>query len=170
MRYRMPAILFIAMSSGCIIPLAPEFEDPPATINYAPYIENSLPTLGSEITAPPSGDVSFSLTVSDPNLGDTLYVRWISDYPPYSDDSRQLGDLIEIAPPADGKPARAPMRFSPSCVVHSIARGLTRHRIMVAVSDRKFLPEQTSPELPFTLVPPDAHLIVGTWTLNLECR
>lgn len=124
-----------------------------------------MPPLGSVVTATAAGEAPFSVTLHDPNILDTLAVRWISDYPPFGPGSRALEQRM-LPPAADGKPLRAPVKFVANCYL--LAGGPTRHQIVVAVSDRDFLPFQANKELPLTTVGENAHLVVGVW--SLECR
>src|SRR5262245_13457968 len=96
------------LMSGCVLPIAPEFQDPPSPPNYAPYIVSAQPPIGEVKTSLMPGDVEFSVSVSDPNILDKLCVRWISDYPPYNENTK-LMERIEtpcLAAPENRKPLR----------------------------------------------------------------
>jgi hypothetical protein len=167
------SLLAFASMPACVIPIAPEFEDPPAQRNFCPELVSADPPLWSTVTAPATEDVTFTITTADPNVSDTLYVRWIADYPPYSAQvTRPIGDR-ELAPSPDGKPSRSPDSVTPNCSLHVIARGLTQHKIYVAVSDRKFL-DPRDPSVPadfqLTTAPKDACVVIGGWLLEMECK
>ena len=174
MQIAWPVLLWaIVANAGCVIPLAPEFEDPPPRINYAPEIESAIPALWSTATAAPDAEVEFSVTLFDPNLEDTLYVRWLSDYPPRTGDTRFLSER-SVPPAADGRAQRSTVMYAPKCMVDSIARGLKSHRIVVLVADRPFTDPDT-PGLPndepySVSTSQDANVVRGGWNLNLECK
>jgi hypothetical protein len=95
--------LLLAMSA-CVLPIAPEFQDPPAAANYAPFFQFVDPPLGTRVTAAPDKVTTFTLQISDPNLGDNLHVRFISDFPPFTSNTRVLEPDLTIPHRADGMP------------------------------------------------------------------
>src|SRR5690242_202058 len=60
--------------SACIIPVGPEFQDPPGGPNAAPEILNPNFFTGTAVASTSTQD--FSFTVSDPN-GDPMWFRWV---------------------------------------------------------------------------------------------
>src|SRR5262245_28993773 len=78
---RRVSLLFALSSfmSACIIPVAPEFQDPPGAPNSPPQILNPNPTWGAEVAATPDQPAKFEITVTDVNTGDDLYLEWIVD-------------------------------------------------------------------------------------------
>jgi hypothetical protein len=170
----------LAATGGCVIPLAPEFESPET--NYPPFIYSATPAIGAELTfggtaltPGTSAEASREIRVEigDPNLGDTLYVRWIYDYPPYDEESTRLVEYPEVAPSNGGTGfVRLPaIRFTPSCAKHSIARGTSQHRLTLAVADRAFItPEQAQADFRLDDIK-EGYPVRATWILNnLECR
>src|SRR5215471_15875644 len=84
-------LLLVPPMSACILPVAPEFQDPPASENFGPVITDSSPALGSVVTKVGGAPLPpFRVTITDPNLGDNLHVRWLADYPPRSNNTRTL--------------------------------------------------------------------------------
>jgi hypothetical protein len=161
------AVLFLmAFQSACVLPLAPEFEDPPAAQNFAPLIVDSFPVNGAVVSTP-----MFRVTVDDPNVADVLYVRWIADFPPFNDSSRRLGDDVKLPPPATGM-FRPDVVLNVDCTLHALARTTTTHQIMVVVADRPFRPpdQETSLDRKLTSLPIGAPRAEAHWTLNLECN
>jgi hypothetical protein len=168
--WRKGALAAVLLLGGCVVPVAPEFQDPPASQNYAPYILDSDPALGAIATATTTTDVTFNVTVSDPNVGDALTVRWILDYPPYSANTRAQQDET-LAPATDGQVhERTLPPFRPDCVLSSLAK-IPSHQVMVVVSDRGFLPVENpgAPSTDLTRIPDDGHKVTGTWTLDVDC-
>src|SRR4051812_34931695 len=92
-------VFAVSFMSGCVVPVTPAFQDPPASQNYAPVFLNVDPEIGAVVTRS-----AFLVTVTDPNVGDDLYVRWIADYPPYSNNTRTLLPTTKVTHSADGKP------------------------------------------------------------------
>ena len=140
------------LASGCVVPLAPDFQDPPSVPNYPPYFFNSDPP-AAKVMSPPQ---VFTVTVVDPNPQDVLYVRWLSDYPPYtqfvtalvqSNDGMsgmsqdpQLGGvkLLYDTGGAPGSPKKTPCN-------DFVTHGPANHTLALVVSDRPFLPPDQAP-------------------------
>jgi hypothetical protein len=121
------------LSPGCIVPVAPEFQDPPKAPNYYPYFVESLPLFDTTTGVPQT----FEVHAGDPNPADILYVRWASDYPPFTqarsrviDQSMVRQDLPQteiIYKAIDPMPCE---KFAPGM----------EHKLVVIVSDRPFVP------------------------------
>src|SRR3954470_7269056 len=77
---------------GCVIPVAPQWDD--AEINYAPYLVSSSPSegeiftpglatpavcTGAAATTPMCEGRAISATLSDENIDDHLFIRWLVD-------------------------------------------------------------------------------------------
>jgi hypothetical protein len=156
------------MSSGCVLPLAPEFVDPPLAPNLSPVILSSSPVEGEIVSTK-----TFSVVVSDPNSQDRLWVRWIADYPPHTADSQIMGSDMMVFPAA-GWTQQGPgqsVGFNVECERYSLA-ALDRNRIYFAVSDRPFRQPDSQPQnddYKFTAVPPDAKMVTVTWVLEPGC-
>jgi hypothetical protein len=160
--------LFLALSA-CVVPVAPDFEDPEE--NFAPYLITSNPSPGSIITAVGRRAPPLSVTVADPNHADKLYVRWIFNYPTFQSTTSNWDGPI-LPPPTNGRDVRDPFNISADCDVHNIFKGgLRQHRMMLAVSDREFLPPDEAEDQDFrlTAVPKEARLLRLIWTLNMDC-
>jgi hypothetical protein len=159
------AICLIPPMSACVLPIAPEFQDPPASQNYAPFFLATDPPIGAVVSTP-----SFRVTVRDPNVGDNLYVRWISNFPPATGDTRAFKEET-IPHSADGTLLFADSTAQPTCIKDLVAN-LPSHRVMVVVSDRQFLDvvQTGSPEADYARVPAGAGKVVATWTLDLLCK
>ena len=159
----------LALSSACVVPIGPDFE---VETNHTPWLVSSTPLPGSIITKPQDGDPEIVFNLGDPNVADTLYLRWIFDYPGYDPNITRLYELSPLPPTADHKPERGQLRFRPDCVIHNIAPGTSMHRLMLAVADRPFVDRETagvSPDALVTTVPAGAHLLTVSWILNMDC-
>jgi hypothetical protein len=101
----------------------------------------------------------------DQNVGDTLYVRWLIDYPPYAGTDPLA--LQTIIPPGQDS-IRPPVFFAPNCIDNNIAQGLS-HRLLLAVSDRPFGP--VDPALPaWDTVSPGGFRVDAMWPFQLDCK
>ena len=155
-------------SLGCVLPLAPNFDDPPAERNYAPTLVDFTPAQGFVSPGP------LTVTVSDPNVGDDLVVRWIVDYPPYNGDrTRSFGD-DRFTHSADGKPLLEPSQRNISCL--NLAQGISAHPITALISDRPFLccekasdSVNLSAEQQLTKLRPNALSVEAHWVVNAPC-
>ncbi len=156
------------LASSCVVPLAPEFQDPPKVPNYPPYFVDSFPFFGVQITAPET----FEVTVADPNPQDTLYVRWVSDYPGFTQASVLLRTEESIRPGVvkygTAGPPEPDGSEGPACAKFSSG---TEHRLVVIVSDSEFLPPELADnrDYRFNAVPPTSRTrpIMAGW--NITC-
>jgi hypothetical protein len=156
------AICLALTGSGCVLPVGPEFQDPPATQNFAPIILDSVPALGARVTSP-----DFTVTVQDPNVGDDLFVRFVADYPPLSGNTRFLLDQM-IPHTANGTLLATDVSVTVGC---NAVAPLPSHQVTVIVADRDFLLNGTSSTQPAdpARLPMEARRTFGSWTLDLEC-
>jgi hypothetical protein len=169
MLLRSGQICLLSIMSACVLPIAPEFQDPPASQNYAPVITDSEPAIGSRVVGTPGALTTFSVTVSDPNLGDDLHVRWIVDFPPFTTNTRVLQEDFPVPHTQNGtqQQTTAPQRIG---CAESTLSVLPSHQVMAIVADRGFLPS-LPPPAPIDLgrLPPDGLKTVAVWILDLEC-
>jgi hypothetical protein len=122
-------------TSACIIPLGPDFQDPVAEPNAAPYFESAHPDFGSVVTPP---GLQFSVTVTDPNVGDNLYVRWLADYP--GANYRPVTAESFVAHSTNGQPLRQNVTATVDCLLDNLAMTSDgEHRVEVIVGDRPFV-------------------------------
>jgi hypothetical protein len=117
---------------------------------------------------------TLQIVVTDPNVSDDIYVRWIGEYPDYSPNSRLLKNDI-IPKSVDGTPLRGVSEM-PDLGCLQLAR-LPQHAITALVTDRPFLttaevpaddPEQLEKLLTSTRV--NAGRLEAHWVLNVDCR
>ena len=96
--------------SACVIPVAPEFQDPPPAPDAPPWIVSSKPEpVSVPVTIPPQGMAAFSANVADATAGATIFYQWVFDYPPYDSNlTRSLGgaQMTETGPA--GQPVGIP--------------------------------------------------------------
>jgi hypothetical protein len=156
--------MLAAWGAGCVIPVGPEFQDPLGAQNYAPQITSANPPEGAVTSS-----LTFQIAVTDPNVGDTLYVRWIADYPDYQEQRTRTLRSDEEGPPSEGMPTPRQFSTTISCNDFDPAGAeniLGRHQIMVVVSDRAFADDDVRrPEKAADGGLTDA----ANWTLNLSC-
>ena len=158
--------LLMCVPCACVIPLAPQFEDPPAAQNFAPRIVDTTPIDGELVSTK-----MFRAVITDPNPADDLYVLWLADFPPFGSNSRQLSSPTFLHSPTGASP-QFETTLTVDCFGSNLATGLTQHQIMVAVGDRPFIkPEdQPSTDRKYTSLPADGLRAEAHWTLNLECK
>jgi hypothetical protein len=172
MLLRSAGICLISAMSACVLPIAPEFQDPPASPNFSPQILSASPDIGSIVTAPsPTTIPTFIVTVTDPNFGDTLHVRWLADYPPSTANTRTLTRDQTFPPNSNGGAVNGSSMVIPNCNADNLAR-IPQHQIMMVVGDRMFddspPPQGMLPDLT-KLQGTDGLKAIATWVLNLEC-
>ena len=149
--------------TGCVVPAGPEWVDPQT--NVPPSIVSAYPPVGSVLAndSEAGTQASVQVNLADQNSADTLYVRWIIDYPPYVDGTSRIAFPQRLL---GGSVERIPIAFAPSCsdIVHDLAS----HRLLLAVSDRDFAKDNGGAgrlDLPST-----GYLLEASWTFTLQCQ
>ena len=108
----------------------------------------------------------FRVTISDPNLGDDLHVRWLADYPPFSSNTRTIQEDQTIVHSMNGQPLQQEVSVPVDCGLENLAP-IAQHQVMVVVADRPF--PLSAPAGDLASVPPPGHAVVGSWILNDNC-
>jgi hypothetical protein len=147
-------------ATGCILPLAPEFEE---ELRAPPFVVSSRPAVGSMVR---DSEAVFEVEFQDPNSTDDLYVRWVIDFPPFTENLSRTIDYNPQKNRGPGQINRHRVAFSPSCVSHLISPAVSQHRLMLLISDRPFEEPAPAPDK----VPTDAHLLRVVWMFDKECR
>jgi hypothetical protein len=157
-------------SSGCVLPLSPTFEDPAGERNYAPEIVSTSPVQGFVLPG------TLTVTVTDPNVRDDLYIRWIAEYPPYNAMfTRLLRDDIQVTHSADGTQQQATRPFSNlSCFNLAVGTGSRAHPVTALVADRPFQVPSADPggdpETSLTKSGDKYALYAEAhWVINVDC-
>jgi hypothetical protein len=149
--------------SACIIPVAPEFQDPTASPNYAPYIISLSPDFDSIVTNP-----MFSVTFIDPNVDDDLHVRWLADYPSTTGNYRSLFGDTTYAHSVDGRAQQFTDARTIDCALATLVNlPMTsdgQHRIEVIIGDRDFSSGAT-----LDAVDPPGLVARASWILQISC-
>src|SRR3954469_22246342 len=74
-------LLVASPMAACIIPAGPEFQDPAGVPDSPPFLLGESPDEGGTITKDPP---VFTVTPSDVNVRDDLFLLWLTEYPPES--------------------------------------------------------------------------------------
>lgn len=125
-------LLVASPMSACIIPAGPEFQDPIGVPDSPPYLVAVSPDQGLTVAR----DDPFVVQPGDLNVDDPIFVKWITEFPPFV--PNVTNDLMTdpIAPSADGSPTRRPSKFTPSCT--RVNPFVSAHQIVALISDRPF--------------------------------
>ncbi len=151
---------------GCVVPVGPEFQDPED--NYPPYVIDSNPPVGAFVTVVGGAPATIQVKVGDANAQDRLYVRWLFDYPAATAGAAVAPPVLDAILPAGTE--RGVLNLAPDCAEHRLAASLNPHRLMLAVSDREFLPPEQSPSAaPYDTVAPGGEVLRAVWTVNVDC-
>jgi hypothetical protein len=144
--------------SACIIPLGPEWQDPLAVQNSSPFFEDATPPFGSVNVMDPT----FRVVISDLNVGDTLHVRFLSDFPPFDRDvTRTLVKDQPYPPTSDGRRLVEAFELTVPCDELSLQR--TSHQLHVILADREF----TDPsERELEEVKEGGRIAIGSWVFE----
>jgi hypothetical protein len=166
-RWLLAAALCAAAGGGCVLPLGPEFE---AEENLAPQEVSSSPREGTNVS-----DVNqvFTVTVEDPNRLDDLYVLRVIDYPPFVTEVSRRRD-------PEQRPNRGPdqrnihvITHQPDCRFDLISPTIPEHKLLIAISDRPFLPPQPGPPTRDTVwdqVEPGGKVLRFWWPFRKACQ
>jgi hypothetical protein len=166
-----PPLSFVATAAltcaSCVIPVGPQFQDPLAAENYTPVILASKPPRGTVVMAGPANSARFSVTITDPNVGDTLRVRWMANYPDYKLGTTFMlaGPREEYTPTMNGMPWSAEVVNVIDCLDLAPAR-LQEHQISVTVADRPFQDVDYTHPL---LVAGGGKTEEARWTFFIDC-
>jgi hypothetical protein len=152
-------LLLASPISACIIPVGPEFQDPPGDPDSPPFLISESPDEGTTVV---SATATFVVRPGDFNVGDTIYVKWITEFPPAVPQPSGTFFLEpdELGPSADGSFVRDASKFSPNC--SQVNNAASTHHITAAISDRRFVaPASLTTE---SNVRP--RLVIWTWEWN----
>jgi hypothetical protein len=159
-------VLLLMGLSACVVPVGPEWTDPER--NSPPRIESALPSIGSVLSVDADADLPLlvSVVLADQNSKDKLYVRWIIDYPPFSEEITRVA-LTTILPGGDTT-QRPTLYFAPNCSDHRIAPGFSNHRLLLAASDSPFASDDPNPANP-DAVSDGSFPVEGAWQFKMDC-
>jgi hypothetical protein len=153
--------------SACIIPVAPNFQDPPSATDAGPYFAGYSPVDGRLVTFTPPVS-TFSVLVTDPNVNAPLWFRWVWDYPPVNNSSSM------IFPPAyqmtSAGPDGVPITKNICCSVVNNANGL--HQVELIVADEPFQDSSMAgltDDNRFDTLEFPGHVQKATWTIAMSC-
>jgi hypothetical protein len=160
---RLVFLTLLPMIAGCVVPIGPEWTDP--QVNSPPTISLANPPIGSilDFSAGGNAPLGVEVVLADQNTQDTLYLRWIIDYPPNANIPAQVA-LPQILP-GGNQPKRPSVRFSPTCSDIASSRATPTHRLLLAVSDRPFTDD---PQV-LDLVPDGNYRVEAAWSFSLTC-
>jgi len=122
-------LLAASLTPACIIPVGPNWQDPPGEENAAPTIISEMPEVGTRGT---SG--AFRVVVSDAE-GDQLFSKWFVDFPPFVPGTSYVGMEQPLMQAGPGMPVPAETTFDCGPYIQS---SQPTHRIMLAIHDRHF--------------------------------
>jgi len=152
-------LLLLALPmSACIIPVGPDFRDPDGVPNSPPFIKSAVPLEGTSTPI-----ARFEITPSDVNVRDTLFLRWVIDFPPVEGGTR-IAQSDLILPSQDGSPLSQSKSFTFMCLFN--VRTPAPHRVGVFVSDREFAVDDP---LNPGAVEGDANPRFVSWTWEQNC-
>jgi hypothetical protein len=139
---------------GCVVPVAPEFKDPPKSENLPPYFVRGMPLFESSTVAPEE----FSIVVTDPNPFDKVWVRWVSDYPIYSPVKSKLLDQVVAT-------RDATITYRVKSCEDFLMGTPSPHRLVVVAADREFKPfeQSDSVDYPYNSTTDKGFWIMAGW-------
>ena len=153
-------LLAVPLMPACIIPFGPEFKDPDGVANSPPFVVSVFPAPGTKVVS--SADTfTFRVTAADNDATDPLWVKWATEYPPYTTNTKpQAKKPLQRLGPGTFKEDAFPV----GCMY--LASSVTIHQIMVAISDGEFV--EDDPQI-LEKVPAGAHTIILNWTWEKSC-
>jgi len=161
--------------SACIIPVTPNFQDPPSVPASPPYLFNFEPqNFGGVVTVPVPAGKTFSANVSDEDLSAELHVRWVVDYPPFVDGVTYFpGQTTTISRSANGQTINQVITQAIDC--SWITQPLTStHQLELIVADRELLESSTfglmaDNKLDSTDPKNPGHVVRAFWNISISC-
>jgi len=159
-------LLAASLMPACIIPVGPDWGNPPGEPNLPPRFEVTKPVSGSHIGA--AGVQTFTITVSDPNVREPLFLKWLEEFPPFTVETHEIAAMNPMVPPsATGEAMRAPIPEMFDC--GKLANNTkTEHLITAVVADRPFV--IGGPLGQPLLVEDNGQTDTATWTMSLTCQ
>ncbi|HVT10011.1 MAG TPA: hypothetical protein VHO67_21265 [Polyangia bacterium] len=162
------ALLLLALSQpmfACVIPVAPDFQDPLAAVNAPPAILGGDPLFGSVVTI--TSSFTFRFSVTDPNVSDSLYVRWVLDYPPFQSTTFKIDDS-RYPPPATGTVHTENPSRTFDCS-NGFATITTPQPLDVFVADRPLEQRTADNNNRLDIVETGGYVTRGNWTVLFQC-
>jgi hypothetical protein len=149
--------LAASLTSACIIPVGPEWQNPAGAPNAPPQIFDPDPELGDTVTGTQADPREFQMFVTDVNVED-LEIKWrIDDFSPFS-------GATTIR--SNGTPGRHLVRRIIGCTDIS-NKALSIHKVWAVVADRPFIVPEREDD-PFAVEAP-GHVAPAVWTLIMTC-
>ena len=135
--------LLMASTSGCVVPIGPQFHDPPPATplpEEPPYFapEQTVPGLGTSVPLDTNKVTYFNVEIHDDNATDSVSVRWMTNYPPFTSGSTGHRSDATLPGPAEV------FHFSESFNCGNFLNAAD-HTITILVADRPFLPPDKAP-------------------------
>jgi hypothetical protein len=156
--------LFVAsLMPACIIPVGPEWQDPPGRRNSPPTVLSAFPMEGSTVVGLTDGNM-FRVTPTDSDVGDNVFVRWLTEFPGFMQGTTMIVQTDHILPGADGT-ALQEVSLIVTCLQLSANR--TTHQIYAAVSDSAFVSSDNPADVLKTKSGVAPQPVV--WTLEKAC-
>jgi hypothetical protein len=155
----------VSSMSACIIPVAPNFQDPPTQPSSVPYLQvvSPTPVPNSIVFVASSPIPDFQVTVSDPDPTVSLFAEWVFDYPPHTNATRP-GNKKTFMPPAPSGTTDQPVSCDYIDRTAQPADGKHQLELIVATSD--FIgPDSSNPYDIETTMDPNAFVARLSWTI-----
>lgn len=158
------------------MPIGPDFHDPPPATpipELPPYFGMATPPLETVVSF---GDVgrdafkTFQVVVTDPNRADSVFVRWIANYPPYRNGTKIIMAPSQAPILTNDPAALNQFIFVNTTVTCRDVTGAADPTLSVVVSDRDFVTLPTSTDDNQLSYYQDGNavkqtFVVGTWRI-----
>jgi hypothetical protein len=159
----------VSSMSACIIPLAPDFQDPPPDPQGAPYFVDGSATPAFGALAPPltpTRPLEFYVYVGASSPGTTLWWRWALDYPPFMSGITFAPPQQPLSPPASGQPGRIDITLD--CTDNANPSVGLEHQLFLLVANQPFI--VTSPPTLDTVADPTPDSVISnSWPVDISC-
>lgn len=159
--------------SACIIPVAPNFQDPPSPPDSPPYLYNFQPqNFGEIVTVPVKDAKPFSANVRDLNVGETINYRWVVDYPPFITGVTLSGNQDSITPLAGQSiDTQLPQPITCPFLNTVVAPSDGKHQLELIVANRTFSPPDglTPDNVLDSIDDPTGFVVRASWTFVISC-
>jgi hypothetical protein len=156
---------------GCVLPIGPDFRNPRPGEDIPEllpaFTRTNLPlemteVIDASLTSPPK---LFEVELQDPNPGDSITIRWVTNYPPFNTGTKSFPPDTMLPPDPMLSLDQRIFRFSRTFDCTDFPMSADRNLVVIA-SDRGFAPPevaaQTDIDNQFNYYYDDQHKLTKT--------
>ncbi|HEY4392985.1 MAG TPA: hypothetical protein VGP64_02935 [Polyangia bacterium] len=157
----MAVLAAVSSMSACIIPVAPDFQDPPNQPDSVPALHTTVNTPAfNSITSLTSATATFQVNASDPDPEATLSYQFVFDYPPNAFGMPRLGNSASMLP------VPASLSQDVTCQRVDNTQQSRTHQLTLYVTTGSF--DTSNPSVFGTATDASAVVVTDGWTIQFQ--